>query len=115
MGRDTIRLDGGVIARIEVIREENYDVSGSFKNYAFRATIFDSIVTYGIMGSRIVSLEMWRANKSILGYTKILPILRCRQGRWSLRPDTKNDYKSSCSLVYILNKMLPITPQKRYK
>ena len=107
MSNETIRITGGIIARVTAKRRDNYDVSGSFGKYAFIATVFDTNKTFGILGSRIVSLEMFRAKKSLSGDLKILPILRCFNGRWSIKTPTKNDFNASCTLLYNLDQFLP--------
>jgi hypothetical protein len=112
MSKDTVRIKGGIIARLEVIRKENCDVSGSFGKYAFRATVYDTSINKGIMGSRVVSLEMWRAKKTMTGCIRVFPVLRCGYGYWTLQPRTKNDFKSSCELLYNLDRMLPKVSEK---
>ena len=110
MSKDILRLQGGIIARIALKRRNNYDVSGSFKKYAFKATVYDTNKTCGIMGSRITGLEMWRAKKTITGYIKVFPILCCHNGNWTLKARSGNDYNASCDLIYVLNQMLPKSP-----
>jgi len=107
MSRDTIRIHGGITGRVTSLRRGNYNISGSFGKYAFNATVFDSIQPNRIMGSRIISLEMFRAKKSLSGYIRIIPILKCYDGRWSIKAPNLNDYNASCTLVYKLDQFLP--------
>jgi predicted LPLAT superfamily acyltransferase len=111
MSRDIIRIVGGITARVAVKRGSNYDIVGSFGKYAFRATVYDTRVECGIMGSRIASLEMWRAKKTISGYIKIMPILCCENGCWTTPIGSKNDYNASCALIYKLDLWLPKIPK----
>jgi len=112
MNKDLLKLSGGIIVRMEVKRYANCDISGSTGKYAFRATVFDTNADSGIMGNRIVSFEMWRAKKTLTGYIKVFPILRCDRGRWTLRPGTKNDFDAACFIIYSLNNLLPTTSTK---
>ena len=109
MSKDTIQITCGITVRVETKRDDDCDISGSSNKYAFRATVNNTNADRGIFGSRIVSFEMWRANKSIFGYIKIIPVLRCDKGFWSLRPGTENEFKSACAILYSLDKMMPTT------
>ena len=109
MGKDTLRIKGDIIVTVEDKRKYDYDISGSAGRYAFRATIFDMRVKHGIMGSRVASLEMWRAKKTLIGSIRVFPVVRCKHGQWSLRPHSKKDLKACCALFDNLDKRSPKT------
>ena len=113
-----VRIDGGIIGVVEALYKERYEVSGSYGKYAFRALVLDEKSHNGIMGSRIESLEMWRAKKVFFGYIKVFPVLCCNYITWKLRPRDKKDFDMACNLIYNLDKMLPKAPkgiEKEYK
>jgi len=113
-----IKFDGGIVAVVEAVHKECYEVSGSYGRYAFRALAFDEKSHNGIMGSRIESLEMWRAKRVFIGYIKVFPVLCCNYLSWKLRPRAKKDFDAACNLVYNLDKMLPKAPpgnEKEYR
>lgn len=115
MSGNAIRITGGISIRVTAMRNDNYDVSGTFGKYAFFATVYDYTKSFGIMGTRIVSLEMFRAKKLPFKDIKICLILRCKHGNWFIRSSNKKSYNTACTLVYNLNQYLPKFNQRKYK
>ena len=109
MYRNTFRLKCGIIVRVEAKGFDHYSISGSSGKYAFLATVYDKNKTSGVMGSRIVYIEVWRAKKLITGSIKIFPVFRCNEGRWTIKARTKKDHKALGALTYDLNAFLPQT------
>ena len=107
MRGDTIRITGGIVARVTSMSKDDYDVSGSFGKYAFNATVCDKNQPYGILGGRIIRLEVFRSKKSLFGYTRVFPILRCSMGKWSIKTPNQSDFNAACALVYKLDQFLP--------
>ena len=82
----TMKIDGGIIVTVEALYKGCCEISGSFGKYSFIAAVFDEKSHGGLMGSRLVSLTMWRTKKTLIGASRILPVVCCDYVRWKVRP-----------------------------
>ena len=98
------------IDNVSAVRGDNHWVSGHFGDHMYVAKVYDTSSDFGINGSRVSKLIVWRAKESA-GSTQKKEVVRYKRG-WNFPPETDDDNLAFSAILSWLETMPPKTPNK---